>query len=162
MSFGRHTTRSTRWLSLVVVAGLLGLSGRSAAGATAMFWNGANQAANPAAGGAGTWDNLTQDWRSGTAGGAASSWQGDGLGNFAGTAGTVTIGAPIVVDSMTFGTTGYTIADTGAFSFTLGSATPTIDLGTGTDTTFATTLNIPAANFAFGNPAAARSPSPTP
>jgi fibronectin-binding autotransporter adhesin len=58
-------------------------------------------------GGTGTWDTSTSNWFNGS---ASVPWTQGSSAIFGGTTGTVTVGAPITVQNMTFLTDGYTIA----------------------------------------------------
>ncbi len=152
MSFGRQTIRSLRLLSVVAVAGIFGMCGlRSASAQTAFFWNGASPGANPANGGSGTWDNVTQNWRTPTIGGSQSAWGAGGAANFSGTAGNVTVGAALSADVLNFNTTGYSLVD-GANVLSLGGSTPTINAGSGTGSSFTSTLSLTPSDFSVGAP----------
>ena len=71
-------------------------------------------------GGSGTWDTSSSIWFISP---VFQVWNNVTFDNatFAGTAGTVTVGTPVNVHNITFGTTGYTV--TGS-SITLGGTTP--------------------------------------
>lgn len=64
------------------------------------------------------WETALSVWRNGSSTGTLQTWSnsGDGFGvydaNLSGTAGTVTLTAPITLGNLTIGTTGYTIAGT--------------------------------------------------
>ncbi len=83
-------------------------------------------------GGTGTWNTSTQYWNAANDGvaGPFYAWDNTALDSavFAGTAGTVTLGAPITANKLTFNTAGY-IFNGG--TLTLAGATPTI-VGTAT------------------------------
>ena len=83
-------------------------------------------------GGTGTWNTSLQYWNAASDGvaGPFFAWNNAGLDNaiFAGTAGTVTLGAPVTANAITFNTVGYTL--TGG-TLTLAGTTPTIT-GAGT------------------------------
>ncbi|HEV2972624.1 MAG TPA: autotransporter-associated beta strand repeat-containing protein [Pirellulales bacterium] len=123
-------------------------SGSSAFGQLNFWWDPAG--VSPATGGSGVWDALSPDWLTPAINSPlpAVPWVNGNIANFSGTAGTVTVGAPITADQINFNTTGYTIAASGGNTLTLGGATPTIDAGSGTANTFLSTIsaNISAAN----------------
>jgi fibronectin-binding autotransporter adhesin len=81
-------------------------------------------------GGTGTWNTTLVLWDNA---GSLQSWNNGGVDNaiFGGTAGTVTLGVPITAHNLNFLVSGYTIAGS---TLTLGGATPTISLTTGTTT----------------------------
>ena len=106
-------------------------------------------------GGTGIWNTAALVWSPNADGvsGPYSAWINANLDNaiFGGTAGTVTLGAPISVGNLTFGVGGYTIAGTGANTLTLGGATPTITANAGTTTisaVFANTAGLTKAGAA--------------
>ncbi|NII55029.1 autotransporter-associated beta strand repeat-containing protein [Luteibacter sp. SG786] len=78
-------------------------------------------------GGTGTWNTVSPYWNAAGDGvaGPFFAWNNAGLDNavFAGTAGTVTLGAPVTANALTFNTVGYTL--TGG-TLTLAGTTPTI------------------------------------
>jgi fibronectin-binding autotransporter adhesin len=123
-------------------------SGSSAFGQVNFWWDPAG--VSPATGGSGTWDATAFDWLTPAINSPlpAVPWVDGNIANFSGTAGTVTLGAPVTADQINFNTTGYTIAGSGGNTLTLGGATPTIDVGSGTANTFHGTIsaNISAAN----------------
>ncbi|MFC7397598.1 beta strand repeat-containing protein, partial [Chelatococcus sp. GCM10030263] len=85
-------------------------------------------------GGTGTWNTTNPPlWNSSdnAVAGPFFTWNNAGLDNaiFAGTAGTVTLGAPITVHNLTFEVNGYTIA---GGTLTLDGTTPTITVNAGT------------------------------
>ncbi|MET3654893.1 beta strand repeat-containing protein, partial [Dyella japonica] len=92
-------------------------------------------------GGTGMWDTASAFWNSSATGtgGTVSAWNNANLDDavFAGTAGTVTLGAPITAHNLTFGTTGYTLTGN---TLTLGGATPTVTTNTGVSTTISSVL----------------------
>jgi fibronectin-binding autotransporter adhesin len=77
------------------------------AGAT-VYWDPGDKNASPGSGGTGTWDTTTSDWWLSGTGEVAWSAGGD-YAVFAGTAGTVTLGALVSADGITFNTAGYNI-----------------------------------------------------
>jgi fibronectin-binding autotransporter adhesin len=87
--------------------------------ALTQFWDGATTTGDGTVhGGSGTWNNTATNWT--TPNGAINaSWQG-ALAVFEGTAGTVTVGAPISYQGLQFSTTGYVVTATGG-----GSLNPT-------------------------------------
>jgi autotransporter-associated beta strand protein len=123
-------------------------SGSSAFGQLNFWWDPAG--VSPATGGSGTWDTTTFDWLTPAINSPlpAVPWVNGNIANFSGAAGTVTVGAPITADQINFNTTGYTIGASGGNALTLGGATPTIDVGTGSPASFVATIsaNISAAN----------------
>ena len=80
-------------------------------------------------GGPGTWNSVNANWFNGT---SDTAWTSGNIANFAGTAGTVTLGAAETADGLTFTTAGYTLS--GSSTLTLGGATPTITVPSGTTT----------------------------
>jgi len=83
-------------------------------------------------GGTGTWDTSAANWYNGS---AAVPWAQGSSAIFGGTAGTVTVGAPITVQNMTFSTNGYTITGNTLNPLTLSGSTPTVTLGAGISAT---------------------------
>ncbi|MGK6307323.1 autotransporter-associated beta strand repeat-containing protein [Variovorax sp. DT-64] len=121
-------------LRLVVLAALLALY--APAQAADRYWDANSNATGM--GGTGTWDLTTRTWDDGTvhdgvAGPYLSGWNNAALDTavFMGTAGTVSLGAPIVVGGLTFNIGGYTISGN---TLTLGGATPTITATSGIST----------------------------
>jgi fibronectin-binding autotransporter adhesin len=86
-------------------------------------------------GGTGTWDSLSIYWNTANDGvaGPFLPWSNAALDNavFGGTAGTVTLAAPITANALTFNTAGYTLTGN---TLTLAGTTPTITTGTGAAT----------------------------
>ncbi len=86
-------------------------------------------------GGTGTWDTTSALWNSASDGvaGPFVTWNNAAPDNafFTGTAGTVTLGAPITAQNLNFGVTGFTI--TGG-TLTLAGNTPTVSVTAGTAT----------------------------
>ncbi|RST51865.1 autotransporter-associated beta strand repeat-containing protein [Variovorax sp. MHTC-1] len=121
-------------LRLVALAALLALY--PSAQAADRYWDANSNATGM--GGAGTWDLATRTWDDGTvqdgvAGPYLSGWNNAALDTavFMGTAGTLSLAAPIVVGGLTFNVGGYTISGN---TLTLGGATPTITTTSGTST----------------------------
>jgi autotransporter-associated beta strand protein len=94
-------------------------------------WDPAFADASPGSGGSGTWDNSTTNWWHSGSGDIAWSTGGD-YAVFAGTAGTVTLGASVGADRMTFNTAGYTVGGSG--TITLSGTTPVISVPAGSPT----------------------------
>ncbi|AJA09114.1 outer membrane autotransporter [Sphingopyxis fribergensis] len=87
-------------------------------------------------GGPGTWNLANLNWSpngDGVSGPFVEPWNNDDLDNaiFGGTAGTVTVGAPVTVGNITFSSAGYVL---NGGTITLGAANSTITTGTGTTT----------------------------
>jgi fibronectin-binding autotransporter adhesin len=102
---------------------------------TSYFWNGGDPTASPAAGGTGTWDSATGNWRQGSDTGTAVAWPAAGAGTdaaiFAGTAGTVTLSGTQTANQLGFDVTGYTL--TGG-TLALDGTAPAISVISGTAT----------------------------
>ena len=82
------------------------------------YWNGAITAQNGTVnGGSGTWDNVTTNWTD-PSGTHTLAWGAD-MAVFAGTAGTVTLGATISFQTIEFQTTGYVVNADALNSFSL-------------------------------------------
>ncbi len=108
--------------------------------AATLYWD--INGATAGLGGIGTWDTTNAFWNTNATGtgGTASAWNNSNVDSaiFAGTAGTVTLGAPITAGNLNFNTTGYTL--TGS-TLTLGGATPTITTtGTGVAATISSAI----------------------
>ncbi|WP_426703068.1 autotransporter-associated beta strand repeat-containing protein [Rhodanobacter sp. Col0626] len=92
---------------------------------TDLYWD--VNSGTAGSGGTGTWNITSPLWNSASDGvaGPFVTWDNAAFDNavFAGTAGTVTLGAPITVQNLTFGVSGFTL--TGG-TLTLGGTTPTI------------------------------------
>ncbi|MEO8615209.1 MAG: hypothetical protein ABI600_08725, partial [Luteolibacter sp.] len=101
---------------LATVAAIL-LSAQLASAATSdYFWN-PNGVSSPAAGGTGSWDTSASLWRNNTNTGAQQAWvNGSNNANFAGTAGTVTLGTGISANTLIFGAASGTYVIDGAGS----------------------------------------------
>ena len=101
-----------RLTALLLVSLLLvsGLTSPAYAQSITLYWDG--NGSSSGSGGTGTWDTTTTNWS--TDGYPPDTvWDNTEAADYAGfqsTAGTVTLGADITVRSLTFGSTGYTIA----------------------------------------------------
>jgi fibronectin-binding autotransporter adhesin len=82
------------------------------------LWDPGHKDASPGTGGNGTWDNSTTNWWLTGTGDISWSTAGD-YAVFAGTSGTVTLGASVAADSLTFSNGGYVI--TGSDTLSLNS-----------------------------------------
>lgn len=128
---------STGGVSVGVLFAALLLGAAGPASAADRYWD-VNQTA-AGSGGTGVWNLGNLFWSpnsSGTLGPYNQPWDNAALDHaiFAGTAGTVTLGAPITANALTFSTGGYTIAGSGVNTLTLGGTTPTITTTAGTTT----------------------------
>ena len=95
----------------------------SAAIGITQFWDGAHANNTTIEGGTASWDNFNNNWTT-AAGTTNSSWQ-NGVANFGAVAGTVTLVDNINAQGLVFGTTGYVIQGSGAFTLNLvGGAAP--------------------------------------
>ncbi|HVM51102.1 MAG TPA: LamG-like jellyroll fold domain-containing protein [Candidatus Acidoferrum sp.] len=94
------------------------------------YWDPGFTHTSPGSGGTGTWDPTTPNWFLGS---ADAAWPNDGLAVFAGSAGTVTLGAGMNANGLTFATANYNVASSGA-SLTLDGYNPTINLPGGNTT----------------------------
>ena len=100
------------------------------------FWDGPNTLGNGAVdGGSATWNTATTNWTA-FDGSVNAPWHG-GFAVFQGSAGTVTLGAPIAFEGMQFRTNGYVIEGGG---FALAAAPDTIIR---VDPTVTATINAP-------------------
>ena len=103
------------------------------ANAVNRFWDINGGAAG--SGGTGTWDTALTNWNAASDGiaGPFVAWNNAGIdtAGFAGTAGTVTLGEPIVANSLVFSVGGYTLK---GGTLTLAGTTPGIAANTGTTT----------------------------
>lgn len=119
-------------LSAAVLAGLMALHAPSALSAE-RYWDVNTGAANN--GGTGTWNTSSALWNSASDGvaGPFVAWNNNALDDavFAGVAGTVTLGTPIVAHNLTFSVEGYTL--TGG-NLTLAGVAPVITTGPGVTT----------------------------
>jgi fibronectin-binding autotransporter adhesin len=94
----------------------------------------------PGGGGTGNWNTSAPAlWFNGI---TFQTWNNATLDNaiFGGTAGTVTINAPVTAHNLTFNTSGYTVARTGANTLTLAGASPTIDVLSGGSATISSVI----------------------
>lgn len=139
IQFPRHASLRCK----LVAGGLLSIgialvSSPGPARAASLSWD---QAGGGALGGAGTWDTTSTNWWNGASDVAWSTNTTSGdAAVFAGTPGTVTLGADINASGLKFSTAGYTIAG----SNTLGIGTGGIDasgLNSGT-TTISSTIKV--------------------
>lgn len=142
-----------RPLSIVVAAFLgvivFGVSS-SAVGQVNFWWDPAG--VSPATGGSGTWDTSAFDWLTPNINSPlpAVPWVDGNIANLSGgTNPTVTLGTGVIADQINFNTTGYTIAGSGANTLTLGGLSPTINTGSGSATSFLSTIS---ANISATNP----------
>jgi autotransporter-associated beta strand protein len=94
------TRRGTTWTSGTEVSATPNISG--------YYWNGASIAANPAAGGTGTW-GTTNAWRQPSSTGSQATWVDGSTAVFEGTAGTVTLEANKTVTTFYVNTTNYVL-----------------------------------------------------
>ena len=95
----------------------------SAALGITQFWDGAHVNGTTIEGGTASWDNFNNNWTN-AAGTTNASWQ-NGVANFGAVAGTVTLVDNINAQGLVFGTTGYVIQGSGAFTLNLvGGAAP--------------------------------------
>ncbi len=91
--------------------------------ALTQFWDGATPAGDGTIhGGSGTWDSTRTNWTTPN-GTINASWQ-SGVAVFAGTAGTVTVAAPIAYQGLQFLTSGYTLTATGGGTLTPNGMAP--------------------------------------
>ena len=87
------------------------------------YWDGTGAAGNSIiTGGSGTWNNTTSNWTTST-GATNSPWLG-GTAVFETTGGTVMLGAPINVQGLIFGVTGYTLSGTASLNLVGVPGTP--------------------------------------
>jgi len=108
---------------MMVVVGLL--AGVAQAQST-LYWDGGiadigTDGNGASAGGAGTWDTTTKNWDAGAAPHVSWNNANNDTAVFAGTAGTVTLGAPVTAGGLTFNTANYVL--TGGTITLAGSAT---------------------------------------
>ncbi len=120
MSFRQWRSLRSRILRRAVlsslVAGAFSIAGT--AHAANLFWDAAITGA--AGGGTGTWDAVALNWFNGT---SNVAWNSVDDAIFGGTAGTVTVGAPITANSLQFSTTGYTLGGASPLTITTGNVT---------------------------------------
>src|SRR4051812_26494082 len=115
------TRMSNRSRLVFAIASIL-LIGSAPAVATNLFWSadGTNQ------GGVGTWDTTNARWGTTSTGPFTSIWNNANVDSaeFGGTAGAVTVGANVTVNSLTFDVGGYSLA--AGSTITFAGANPTI------------------------------------
>ncbi|MEZ5889625.1 MAG: autotransporter-associated beta strand repeat-containing protein [Xanthobacteraceae bacterium] len=108
----------------------MGLGWSTAANAADLQWSA--DGVTPGGGGTANWNTAAPArWYNGI---AFQTWNNAALDNaiFGGTAGTVTINAPVTAHNLVFSTSGYTVTRTGGANFlTLGGVNPTIDVLSG-------------------------------
>ncbi len=92
------------------------------------FWDPGGLNGSPGSGGTGTWSTGANWWVSGS---SDTTWTNNNIANFAGTNGTVTLGAAETANGLTFSTSNYIIS--GSSTLTL-AGTPTITLPNGSNT----------------------------
>ena len=122
--------------------------------ATNTFWDGGTVSIGTngdgaSAGGTGNWNTTLTNWDVGVSPHVAWVNANNDAAVFNGTAGTVTITAPVTAGALSFGTTGYTIAGSGANILTLGGTTGTITTST-LATSATTTISSPIAGTLSG------------
>ena len=105
------------------------------------YWDAAGLVASPGGGGSGTWDLSTADWW--VSGASDTTWTSGDVANFAGSAGTVTVGANLTANGLVFATDGYVANESGSYTLTLGGSTPIITVPAGGTTTLGVTLAGP-------------------
>jgi fibronectin-binding autotransporter adhesin len=135
----------------VALAILIIQNGNTARGQASFYWD--PTGVSPATGGgSGIWDELIHsDWLTPNINSPlpAVPWVDGSIADFSGgTTPTVTLGSSVIANQINFNSTGYTIAGSGGSLLTLGGATPTIDVGSGSGNTFNATIsaNISAAS----------------
>src|SRR2546430_6059291 len=104
--------------------------------------SGAPTASLRAAGAQGNWNTSAPAlWFNGTTS-TFQTWNNANLDNaiFGGTLGTVTINAAVIAHNLTFNTSGYTVARTGANTLTLSGVSPTIDVLSGVSATISSVI----------------------
>jgi autotransporter-associated beta strand protein len=126
---------TARRLLLGTAALALGLAWSVGADAADLQWS----PTAPGSGGNGNWNTSSAFWYNGV---ALQSWNNAALDNavFGGTAGTVTINAAVIAHNLTFNTSGYTVARTGANTLTLSGVSPTIDVLSGGSATISSVI----------------------
>ncbi len=149
-----NSVRRAGWRVVIYGAALATLiiqHGTTAHGQASLYWD--PTGVSPAtAGGSGIWDELIHsDWLTPNINSPlpAVAWVDGSIANFSGgTNPTVTLGSSVIANQINFNSTGYTIAGSGGNLLTLGGATPTIDVGSGSGNTFNATIstNISAAS----------------
>ncbi len=97
--FKYFTRRGNTWTSGTEVNATPNIAG--------YYWNGASIAANPAAGGTGTW-GAANSWRQPSSVGGQATWANNNNAIFGGTSGSVTVdGTPRIATAFYFNTSGY-------------------------------------------------------
>ncbi len=132
-----------RGRAALFASAIAGLWAGAPARAANYFWDPGLSNTDPGSGGTGTWDTTTPIWKlAGTSGDVVWPNTLTNTATFAGTPGTVTVGANLNALGMVFNTAGYTIAPGAGFTFNLGNSatTPSIDL-TALSTGGTTTIN---------------------
>lgn len=109
----------------------------SSASAATRYWDGGSadiltDGNGASAGGAGTWDTTLLNWDAGASPHVAWNNSNNDTAEFAGTAGTVTLGTGITAGGLTFNTAGYTV--TGSTLTLAGASAPILNVSTGTST----------------------------
>ena len=133
---------SSRFVLAAGIATLFAAS--SVANAVLISWDPAQN--DSASGGAGTWDNSTPNWLSGT---SDIAWVSTDTAVFGGaTGGTVTLGAAITAGGLNFNTTGYTITGN---TLTLGGTTPMVTTASGVTATINSAIGGTAGLTKAGN-----------
>jgi fibronectin-binding autotransporter adhesin len=125
---GRHCSgQGMAGLALLVTIALLA---GDAVGQTTNYW-----APTSGAGGTGTWDTTQALWAPNADGSGTKALWNNALTNnvarFGGTAGTVTTGTAVLANRLSFDTTGYVLAMSGAGTVTLNGSSPEISLASG-------------------------------
>lgn len=126
--FKYFTRRGNTWTSGTEVDATPNVAG--------YYWNGASIAANPAAGGTGTW-GTANSWRQPSSSGAQATWADGNNAIFAGTAGTVSLDATRVGTAFYINTNGYIFANSATQTLT-----GPIILGNNVGCTFSPNVNI--------------------
>jgi autotransporter-associated beta strand protein len=93
--------------------------------ASTQYWDGTGTPNDGViSGGSGTWNNSATNWTN-PSGTVNSTWQG-GTAIFDAPGGAVTLGAPLAVQGLVFGTTGYTIGGSSALNMVGGTGNPPV------------------------------------
>ncbi len=95
------------------------------------YWDPGATNASPGSGGSGTWNSNLSNWW--TSGSSDTAWTSSHIANFAGAAGTVTLGASESALGLSFITSGYTLMNSNSSVLTL-SAPETVSVGSGSAT----------------------------
>jgi fibronectin-binding autotransporter adhesin len=142
VTFKERTMFSRDTRSLLGLAGavlcLAAALGASPANAATLYWDGGTEdiltdGDGVSQGGAGTWDTTILNWDAGASPHVAWVNANNDTAEFAGTAGTVTLGTGITVGGLIFKTNNYILS--GASTLTLDGTTPTITTGYGVTAT---------------------------